>query len=113
MTPTLIATLVSLLLGFLMKRFNIVPAKLIPIINFILQVLGQLVIPQAEAGIFSGAFAHTLGSIVAQAAMVTLLATGSHSTLKNTLEHFRNIALEAAKAKAAAKLQKDMEEGKL
>lgn len=108
MNPTMIATLISLALGWLLKRFNILPAKLIPIVNFVLQVLGQLVIPNADAGIFSGAFGHTLGSILAQAAMVTLLATGSHSTAKNTWQFLKNAALEAAKAKAAEKIQKDM-----
>ena len=103
--------IMALLAGYGIKKWipnTIINNKFIPIANFILQFLGQLLIAvkPAEAGVFNGAFAQTLAQIAVQAGLVTLLATGSHSTAKNTWQYFRQRALEAAQAKAAEALEK-------
>ena len=103
--------LLAMLTGYVLKKWvpeNIVNTKFVPIVNFVLQFLGALVLQPAaaEAGIFDGAFAKTIAQIAVQAGLVTLLATGAHSTGKNTWQYFKMRALEAAQMKAAEALEK-------
>jgi predicted permease len=111
MTGLELPVLFALLVGFVLKKWvpeNVVNTKFVPIVNFLIQFLTALVLQPAaaEAGIFNGAFAHTIGQIAIQAGLVTLLATGSHSTAKNTWQFFRQRALEAAQTKATEALEK-------
>jgi len=98
----------ALIIGYFLKKNPKVQNGSIPFINFMLSMLGQLLldVSPASAGIFSGAFAHTVGQMLLNSAMITLISTGSHSTAKNTWQLMRDSFLAQAKEKAMAEASK-------
>lgn len=103
-----VAVPAAMVLGFFIKRNTKIANGSIPYINFLLSFLGQLLleISPANAGVFDGAFAHTLGQMLAQSALITILSTGSHSTLKNSWQLMRDSLLAQAQEKAAEAVAK-------
>jgi hypothetical protein len=94
----LVLLLVQLVFGALVKRWSALaawPNKLIPLFNFILAVLVKLGGPgDANAGVF-GRILPGLGSILLQAAVQTVIATGVHSTAKNGWQNLKEVALKS------------------
>lgn len=98
-----LAVPVALIIGFFLKRDPKIANRLIPFINFAIAFLAQLLdlVKPAEAGIFSGALGKSVLQMVIDAGLVTVVASGSQSSLKNTWQFARDFFLQSAKAKAA------------
>lgn len=93
----------AMLVGYFLKQNPKVKNGSIPFINFALSFLGQLVmeVGVANAGVFDGALAKSIGQMLVQSALITVLSTGSHSTLKNSWQVLRDSFLAQAKERAA------------
>lgn len=105
--PVVIAILVGAVLKRKVKSDSL--RKLVPVLNFAVQVLGRLVleVAPANASVLGGvvhALKGPLSDILWQSLISTVLATGVHSTAKNALQSFGVNSLALAKAALIEKL---------
>lgn len=81
--PMVLAAL-QWLAGFFLKRWPKFPNAAIPIITYILGLIGFAVIPQPANAAFGSLFG-SVGNIFAAALVQNLFVTGGHGTWKNTV----------------------------
>jgi len=89
MQPDPITIVVQIVLGLIVKHWPALaslPNKLIPVFNFVIAILIGLGTGQAEAGGLGGFFSGGFGQLLVNAALNTLLSTGTHSMGKNFLQ---------------------------